>query len=46
MDYIFFLFKNYKTIYLIYNTIFWSIYIFNTIKMVKEIKDDWIFVNK
>ena len=46
MDYIYFLFKNYNTIYLIYNVLFLSIYIFNTLKTIKEIKDDWIFIHK
>ena len=44
MDYIFYMIKNYNTLYLIYNIIFWSIYIVKKLERLKKIKDDWIII--
>ena len=40
--FIYFFFTNYNKVYLIYNILFWSIYLYTTIK---EIKDDWIIIS-
>lgn len=39
--FIYFFLKNYNRIYLIYNILFWGIYI---LKRCKNIKDDWILI--
>ncbi len=42
--YIYYILKNYNKIYIMYNVLFWGIYIISTFKKYKKIKNDWIIV--